>query len=150
MSTDEVSVRALYAENLKRWNQRDAKALVALYGPDSLQVGFDGSQMTGATEIEATLTNIFAHHQTAVYVGKIRSVRFISPDVALVHAVVGMVPPGKSEINPAVNAIQSLLAKRYGDEWRIELFHNTPAAYHGRPDDSAALTAELQAELNRE
>lgn len=149
MTTDEAAVRDLHFEMLKRWNQRDAQAIAALYGPDSLQVGFDGSQMVGAAEIKATLANIFAQHMTATYIGKIRSVRFISPDVALVHAVVGMLPPGKSEINPAVNAIQTLLAKKQRDQWRIELFHNTPAAYHGRPEDSAKLTEELQAELDK-
>ena len=148
MSNDENAIREIYAQNLACWNDRDAAGMAALYGPQSLQIGFDGSQMIGADVIESTLGNIFAHHRTAAYIGKIRRVRFISSDVALVYAVVGMVPPDATAINPAVNAVQTLLAKKHGDRWRIELFHNTPAAYHGRPEDSAALTAELQAELD--
>ena len=147
MAEDDDAVRALYFEMLKQWNQRNARAIAELYGPQSLQVGFDGSQIIGAAEIESTLSNIFAHHLTAAYIGKVRSVRFITTDVALLHAVVGMLPPGKTEINPAVNSIQTLLAKKHDGQWRIELFHNTPAAYHGRPDDSAKLTEELQALL---
>ena len=147
MAEDDDAVRALYFEMLKQWNQRNARAIAVLYGPQSLQVGFDGSQMIGAAEIESTLGQIFAHHATAAYIGKVRSVRLIAPDVALLHAVVGMLPPGKTEINPAVNAIQTLLAKKHDGQWRIELFHNTPAAYHGRPDDSAKLTEELQTVL---
>ena len=147
MTEDDDAVRALYFEMLKQWNQRNARAIAELYGPQSLQVGFDGSQIIGAAEIESTLSNIFAHHLTAAYIGKVRSVRFITTDVALLHAVVGMLPPGKTEINPAVNSIQTLLAKKHDGQWRIELFHNTPAAYHGRPDDSAKLTEELQALL---
>jgi hypothetical protein len=55
-----------------------------------------------------------------------------------------MVPPGKSQVNPETNAIQSLIAQQVGGHWRIQLFQNTPAAFHGRPEAGEALTAELQ------
>ena len=35
-----------------------------------------------------------------------------------------MVPPGQSDINPAVNAIQTLVAVKQAGEWRITLFQN--------------------------
>ena len=47
----------------------------------------------------------------------------------------------------AVNAIQILVAARRDGQWRIELFQNTPAAFHGRPEASEVLTAELRAAL---
>jgi uncharacterized protein (TIGR02246 family) len=55
--------------------------------------------MNGWPEIESTLSKIFAEHQTAPYVSKIREVRFLTPQVAIVRAVVGMVPPGKSDLD---------------------------------------------------
>jgi hypothetical protein len=58
-----------------------------------------------------------------------------------------MVAPGASDINPAVNAIQSLVAVKLAPGWRIALFHNTPAAFHGRPDLAETLTEENRAEL---
>jgi hypothetical protein len=58
-----------------------------------------------------------------------------------------MVPPGRSDINPAVNAIQLLVASHRDGRWQIELFQNTPAAFHGRPELSAALTEELRSVL---
>ena len=73
-----------------------------------------------------------------------REVRSLGSGVALLRAVAGMVPPGQTRVNPAVNAVQSLVATREGQGWRIQLFHNTPAAFHGRPDAVAALTDELQ------
>jgi hypothetical protein len=33
---------------------------------------------------------------------------------------------------------------RDGDAWKIALFQNTPAAFHGRPEESAKLTEELK------
>ena len=49
----------------------------------------------------------------------------------------------RSDLDPAVNSIQGMIARREGT-WQIELFQNTPAAFHGRPEASAALTRELQ------
>jgi hypothetical protein len=60
-----------------------------------------------------------------------------------------MVPPGGSDINPAVNSIQSLVAVRDAERWRVVLLQTTPAAFHGRPDLAEALTAELRALLPR-
>ncbi len=121
--------------------------MASLFVDDANVVGFDGSQMNGRAAIDAELGNIFADHRTAAYVGKVREVRFLSGDVAVLRAVVGMLPPGGSDINPATNAIQSLVALRDGDRWRITLFQNTPAQFHGRPGLSDALTKELRAEL---
>jgi uncharacterized protein (TIGR02246 family) len=100
--------------------------------------------MTGRSEIETTLAQIFAHHETAPYVSKVREVRLLTPDVAILRAVVGMVPPGQTDINPAVNAIQSLTAVKRDGRWRIALFQNTPAQFHGRPELAQQLTEELR------
>ena len=56
---------------------------------------------------KSALTQIFADHPTATYVAIVREVRLLGPGVGLLRSVAGMVPRGKSDINPAVNAIQS-------------------------------------------
>lgn len=140
----EVEIRALYKSMLENWNRRSAADIAALYAPDGHVVGFDGSQMNGPAEIAATLGQIFADHMTATYVGKIREVRLLSSEVALVRAVAGMVPPGQADLNPAVNAIQTLVAVKRAGQWRIALFQNTPAQFHGRPDLAQQLTEELR------
>jgi uncharacterized protein (TIGR02246 family) len=106
-------------------------------------IGFDGSTMRGE-EIADQLGSIFRDHPTAAYIAKIREVRSLGPDAALVRAIVGMVPPGGDELNPATNALQSLVAERQGDRWAIVLFQNTPAQYHGRPDLVEGHTAEIE------
>ena len=140
-------ISTLYFHLLATWNERDVRAYAALFAEDAAVVGFDGSQMNGRAEIEATVGQIFADHMTAVYVGKVREVKLVAPGVALLRAVCGMVPRGQTDINPAVNAVQSLLATQPGDHWQITLFQNTPAQFHGRPDLAEALTSELRALL---
>jgi uncharacterized protein (TIGR02246 family) len=143
---DLKAVEVLYSDLLDAWNRRDAAGMAALYARHGGQVGFDGSVANGPAEIEAHLVPVFRDHPTARFVGKVREVRPIGADATLLRAVAGMVPPGKTDINPQTNAIQTLVASRQTDgTWRVEMFHNTPAAFHGRPEDSQKLTEELQA-----
>ena len=141
---DEQAVRALYQQLLDAWNRHSAADYAALIAEDGNLVGFDGSQINGRAAIEAEISRIFADHVTAAYVGKVREVRQLAPGVALLRAVVGMVPPGQSDINPATSAIQSLVAHKQGGGWRIALFQNTPAQFHGRPELAQQLTDELR------
>ncbi|MEO8394575.1 MAG: SgcJ/EcaC family oxidoreductase [Chloroflexota bacterium] len=138
------TIEMLYRQLLEAWNRQDAKSYAALFSEDANVIGFDGSQIDGRTEIEANIGAIFAHHKTARYVWKVREVRFLTPEIALLRGVVGMIPPGKSEIMPERNAIQSLVAEKYVDEWGIRLFQNTPARFDGRPEVAEALTEELR------
>jgi len=140
----ENAVRLLYDALLDAWNRRDAPGFAGLFTEDGSVVGFDGSQMNGRPGIAAALGAIFKDHPTAAYVPVVREVRYIGGDAALLRAAVGMVPPGGSDINPAVNAVQSMVAVRGKSGWRIALLHNTPAAFHGRPDLAEALTGELR------
>jgi len=136
-------VLATYERLLLAWNRRDADAFAALFADDGSTVGFDGSQLDGRSAIATSLRAIFEGHATAAYVAIVREVRTLAPGVALVRAVAGMAPAGATAPNPAVNAIQSVVLVERGDRAEVALLHNTPAALHGRPDDSAALTREL-------
>ena len=142
-------VHELYRGLLDAWNKRDAQVFGAFYAEDGNQIGFDGSQMNGRAEIETHLRQIFADHMTATYVGKVREIRFLNDETALLRSVVGMIPHGQTDINPATNAIQSLVAVKRGGQWRVALFHNTPAAFHGRPEAAAELTEELRKLLEK-
>jgi len=55
-----------------------------------------------------------------------------------------MIPPGKMELDPQLNAHQTLIAVKENDVWRVELFQNTPAQFHGRPDLVEQMTKELR------
>ena len=133
-------IRALYRGLLECWNRRDPQSLAHLFAEDGNLVGFDGSMLNGRAEMQ----RIFADYETGTYVGKIRGVRFLASEVGLLRAVAGMVPPGQTDLNPAVNAVQTLVAVRRDDEWRIALYQNTPARFHGRTEMAQQLTEELR------
>ncbi|WP_199698795.1 SgcJ/EcaC family oxidoreductase [Aurantiacibacter zhengii] len=110
---------------------------------------FDGSTANGPDEIEAHLRPIFSDHPTARFIGKVREVRLVGEDTALLRAVAGIVPPDENHIKSDRNAIQTLVASKTDrSRWMVEMFHNTPAAFHGRPEESKRLTEEFERELS--
>jgi uncharacterized protein (TIGR02246 family) len=141
--------RELYRQLLEAWDKRNARDFALLFAPDGNIVGFDGTQVFGQAEIGAHISEIFSHHQTARYVSIVREVRSIADGVTILSAVAGMVPPDKDDIKPDVNAVQTMVAVKTDGARKIALFQNTPAAFHGRPDDAKKLTEELRKSIVR-
>jgi uncharacterized protein (TIGR02246 family) len=147
---NEDQVKALYKFLLDSWNKNDANSFAKLFSKDGDVVGFDGSQMKGPSQIESELKQIFINHKVSSYVSIVREIRPLSSSIYLLRAVAGMVALDKKEINPKVNAIQTLIVYKENDEFKIALFQNTPAAFHGREQLSSQLTEELQEVLNQQ
>jgi uncharacterized protein (TIGR02246 family) len=140
--TDDVKI--LYAELLRTWNSTDAAGFASAFTDDGEVIGFDGSILRGRDVIEAEMARIFADHRTGTYVGIVREVVPVTADVAVARAVAGVVPAGADDLVPALNSVQRLTAVRRDGQWRIALYHNTPAQFHGRPELVEQLTADLR------
>ena len=149
MKSDADAIQRLHGEILAAWNRQDGDAYAQCFTETAIVLGFDGSEMQGRGEIARQLRSIFADHQVAAYVRIVRGVRILGEDAALLHAVVGMVPPGGADVRPDRSAVQLLLAVRADVAWRAQAFQNTPAMFDGRPEAAPALTGELRAALAR-
>jgi uncharacterized protein (TIGR02246 family) len=151
MSDDNVgAVRRLYTDILAGWNADDAQAFAAPFADDGTVVGFDGSEVVGRTAIAEAMAEIFADHATGSYIGIVRGVRPIGDGAALLQAISGVVPAGERDVNPDLNAVQTLVAERGDSGWRVVLYQNTPAALHGRPEAREAMTEEFREALTPE
>lgn len=137
-------IQEIYQKLIDAWNNRDAEEMAGLFAEQGVQIGFDGSKVVGKAEILSHVKPIFEDHPTAPFVTKIKSIRPLGKDAALLHAIAGMIPPGKTDIEPDVNAHQTLVAVKINDHWQIELFQNTPAVFHGRPELVDKMTEELR------
>jgi uncharacterized protein (TIGR02246 family) len=116
-------ILTLYHEILKQWNKRSAVGMANLFDDDGDLIGFDGSTFHGKGEIEKHLSYIFANHSTPKYVGKMRSIRFLNPEVGILIAVGGLVKPDKNDISQELNAVQTLVALKQGkEEWKIAIY----------------------------
>lgn len=93
-------VSELYRRLIDGCNANDAPAMAAPVAGDGLVIGYDGSQMFGRDEVASQLGQIFADHKTATYVAKVRSVKRLGSDAALLHAVVGWSCPARPSSCP--------------------------------------------------
>jgi len=144
----DTQITAIYHHLLEAWNNRSAQDMAQLFSIDGEMIGFDGSQIIGSEEIFSHLYPIFEHHQTASFVSKVKGVRSLGTETAMLRAIAGMVPPGQSDINPKVNTHHTLIVVKENNDWKIQLFQNTPAQFHGRPEIVEQMTEELREVLN--
>ncbi|CAM4051978.1 SgcJ/EcaC family oxidoreductase [Mesobacillus zeae] len=136
-------VQILYKNLLDAWNNRNARVMADLFTEDGESIGFDGSQSIGREEIFSHLKPIFDDHPTARFVSKVKDVRFLSSHIAVLRAIAGMLPHQQTTINPKVNTHHTLVVVKKDGNWRIQLFQNTPAQFHGRPELVEQMTEEL-------
>ena len=132
---EEATVRALYQQLMDGWNQGSGDAFAAVFTEDGDLIGFDGTHFKGRQEIAPFHQRLFDKWlKGSRLVGQVKDVRFLSPEVALMHAVGGTVLRGKSEPVPERDSIQTLVATRQDGEWRLAAFQNTRL----HPMDSSA------------
>ncbi|PLR66830.1 DUF4440 domain-containing protein [Bacillus sp. UMB0893] len=137
-------IHSVYQQLIEAWNSRNAREMADLFTMEGEIIGFDGSQEIGREKIFSHLSHIFSNHPTAPFVTKVKNIRFLGPDAAVLRAIAGMVPHGKSDLNPDVNTHHTLVAVKEENKWLIQLFQNTPAMFHGRPHLVEEMTEELR------
>lgn len=125
---DEAAVRNLYTELMDGWNRGSGEAFAAVFTEDGDLVAFDGTHFEGRKEIAPFHQDLFDKWLKGTrLVGRVEDVRFLSLDVALMHAVGSTIMRGKSAPSPERDSVQTLVAVREkGDgEWRLAAFQNT-------------------------
>jgi uncharacterized protein (TIGR02246 family) len=148
MRKDQEQIEGLFAQIIEGWNAGSAVAMASPFSGRADYVAFDGTHTRGRDEIAASHRALFDRFLRGTQlVGKLRSVRFLTEDVALLHAVGSTLMPGESDLAPDRNSVQTLVAVRRESGWELEAFHNTRAVYMGRPEEAAALTEELRSLL---
>ena len=125
-SDDEVAVRALYTQLMDGWNKGSGEAFAAPFAENGHMIAFDATHFKGRDEIVSFHQPLFDKWLKGTrLVGEVESVRFLSPDVALMHALGGTVMRGKSRPAPERDSIQTLVAIKRNGEWRLAAFQNT-------------------------
>ena len=125
-AADEVAVRDLYRELMDGWNRGSGEAFAAVFAEDGDLVAFDGTHFEGREEIAPFHQELFDKWMKGTrLVGRVKDVRFLSPDVALMHAVGSTIMRGKTSPSPERDSIQTLVATRQNGQWRLAAFQNT-------------------------
>jgi len=126
MIDHEVAIRGLYEKMMDGWNRGSAVAFAEPVRHDAEFVAFDGTHFHGRDELVAFHEPLFQTHLKGTrLVGRVNRVRFLSEDVAVIHASGSTIMRGQSAPSPARDSIQTLVVKRSGEEWSVAAFQNT-------------------------
>lgn len=123
---DEARVRQVVQQIQEGWNAHDGKAFAAPFATDADYVVINGMKLQGREAIEKGHTAIF----TTIYkdshnVGTVKSVRFLRPDVAVVHVEWNLEYRTGGETAKG-HAISTMVMTKEGDKWSVAAFQNTP------------------------
>lgn len=126
MDTDEPAVHKLLAAVLDAWARGDGHAFAEQFTPDGDVIAFDGSHLHGRAQIAATMQQMFDTLLKGTRcVAEVKSLRFLSSDVVLMHTSGGVVLPGEIVVPPERNSIQTFVAVKSADVWSVAAFQNT-------------------------
>lgn len=117
-SADETSLRALYQQLIEGWNRGSGTDFAAVFGEHADLIGPGGFHIKGRDRIASFHQMLFdGSLRKSTLAGAVTSIRFLSDDVALVHATGG---PSNRRVS-----IQTLVAVKRPGGWLLESFQNT-------------------------
>lgn len=110
------------------WDRGDAHAYGECFRDDSSYVAFDGTTLHGRAANVAHHRFLFdtvLNGMRLVFEGR-PMIRFLSDDVAVMHAIGSVLMLWRDHVTPRRRSIQTYVLQRFTDgRWRIGAFHNS-------------------------
>lgn len=122
---DEEAIRALIDQQVKGWAAGDPAAYASVFTADADYITFLGSHYTGRDAIAASYVPLFRRllKGTRLLID-VTEVRFLTPDVALVHANASVVK-GARRRNRRTARVNTSVAVRADGRWQLAASQNT-------------------------
>lgn len=131
-SADEAAIRQVVQQVQDGWNAHDGKAFAAPFAPNADYVVVNGIRAIGREAIEKGHTAIFTTiYKDSQNVGTVKSIRFLRPDVAVVHVEWNLEFRAGGETRKG-HAMNTMVMTKEGGKWSIAAFQNTPIQAEGR------------------
>jgi uncharacterized protein (TIGR02246 family) len=123
---DETEIRDLVGRLSDSWARGDAQAYGAEFTHDCDYVAFDGTRFRGPNEPETHLARLFdTVLKDSRLEGEVESVRFVTPDVAVVHWTGSVAYPWQRHVTRRRLSRQTLVLVRRDGRWLATAFQNT-------------------------
>lgn len=124
LATDEAEIRALLQRLSEAWG--DADAFAAVFTEDAEYITFDGSMVKGRVAIAESHRPLFEGiMRGSRLAGKPPTVRFLTPDVALVHGKGAVIQRWQKQPRRRAVSVQTNVVVKQDGRWLIAAFHNT-------------------------
>ena len=150
-AADEDAIRAIHQPMIEAWNTSRGVAFAAPFTDDVDVVVFEGTHLKGRQKIAAFHQPIF---DTVVkgsrLEGEVQFVRFLSPQLAVMHSVVRVTLPGHTATSPGRDSMQLYVVTNRDGDWRAEVVLNARRLTMERQcfwDDVDALPAAAQRQV---
>lgn len=150
-AADEAAISAIPQQMIDAWNKGSGEAFAAPFTENADFVAFEGTHLKGRQEIASFHQQIF---DTSVkgsrLEGEAKFVRFLSPQLAVMHAVARVTLPGRTEPSPSRDSMQLFVVMKRDGDWRVEGLLNARRWTIERQlflDDFDSLPAEAQRQV---
>jgi uncharacterized protein (TIGR02246 family) len=131
-AADEAAIRALLQKCIEGWNKGSGEAFAAQFAEDSDFVSANGMHLKGRKQNASHHQQIFDTFFKGTRLwAQVKSVRFLRPDVAVMHTQGTILKPGESYASPEPVAIQTLTVSKHGNGWLVDAYQNTPIQRQG-------------------
>jgi uncharacterized protein (TIGR02246 family) len=125
-NADEAAIRRVVQNVQDGWNAHDGKAFASSFATDADYVVVNGMRAKGREEIEKGHTAIFSTvYKDSKNVATVQSIRFLRPDVAVVHVEWNLEFRMGGEMKKG-HAMSTMVMTKDGGKWGIAAFQNTP------------------------
>lgn len=127
MTTEsDAQLHALFARMCQAWTSGDARAYGDCFTSDVDYVGYDGVHVRGRDPMAALHDRLFRGVLLgSALVGEVAALRYLRPDVAVVHGTGSVLTPWRSRLPTRRRSYQTMVAVREPDGWRFAAFHNS-------------------------
>jgi uncharacterized protein (TIGR02246 family) len=149
---DEAAISAIPLQMIEAWNKGSGEGFAAPFTEQADFIAFEGTHLKGRREIASFHQQIFdtVVKGTRLVAGEVKFVHFLSPQLAVMHAVVRVTLPGQREPSLSRDSMQLFVVTKHDGAWRAEAMLNSRKLMMERQlflDDFDALPAEAQRQV---
>jgi uncharacterized protein (TIGR02246 family) len=131
---DDDQLHALFQRLLSSWTAGDARAYGESFTPDSDYVSYDGTRAHGVQPMVDAHDRLFSGVlKGTALVGHIDSIRYLSPDIALIHGFASVLVAWRTTLPKRRLTRTTIVAVRTSQGWRITSINNARVRPIGIP-----------------
>ncbi|CAH1197060.1 hypothetical protein PAECIP111891_01044 [Paenibacillus allorhizoplanae] len=123
---DQKEIFAIFTALSKSWNDHDGQAFGACFTEDADYVTFNGQHLKGRQAIADIHQELFEGilRGSVMVEGGSLNIRFVTPDMAIVHAVGAIRLRWQKKAPKNRDSINTNVVVKEKGEWKITAFHN--------------------------
>jgi uncharacterized protein (TIGR02246 family) len=123
---DEQALHVLYEQLIDAWNKGNGQAYGSVFTEDASYVDVTGTNTQGSQAIGTSHQHMFQTFlKGSQLVATITSIRFLRPDVALLHVRGETRLAGQAELAPDRGTIETAIAVKEQGKWLFAALQNT-------------------------